>query len=81
METTTDSETGVVTRYTTGGYQPWVVNYLIKNNLDPATFYYDKMKNLNVQLSYKLGGFTDKANIKVLTDSTAIFTEAFLTSL
>ena len=71
LETTTDSETGVVTRYTTGGYQPWVVNYLIKNNLDPATFYYDKMKNLNVQLSYKLGGFTDKANIKVLTDSTS----------
>ena len=28
----------------------------------------DKMKNLNVQLAYKLGGFTDKGNLKVLTD-------------
>jgi hypothetical protein len=27
------------------------------------------MKNLSVQLSYKLGGFTDKDNIKILTDS------------
>ncbi len=27
------------------------------------------MKNLTVQLAYKLGGFTDKDNLKVLTDS------------
>ena len=27
------------------------------------------MKNLIIQLAYKLGGFTDKDNIKVLTDS------------
>ena len=27
------------------------------------------MKNLDVQLAYKLGGFTDKANLKILTDS------------
>ena len=27
------------------------------------------MKNLNVQLAYKLGGFTDKDNLKILTDS------------
>jgi hypothetical protein len=46
-----------------------VVNYLIKNNLDPAVFYYDKLKNLSVQLAYKLGGFTDKDNLKILTDS------------
>ena len=69
LETMTDVETGVVTRYQTAGYQPFVVNYLIKNNLDPAVFYYDKMKNLNVQLAYKLGGFTDKDNLKILTDS------------
>src|SRR5210317_598265 len=36
---------------------------------DPKTFYYDKMKALSVQLAYKLGGFTDKDNIKILTDS------------
>ena len=35
----------------------------------PKTFYYDKMKNLSVQLAYKLGGFTDKDNLKILTDS------------
>ena len=69
LETSTNSETGIVTRFQTAGYQPYAVNYLISQNLDPAIFYYDKMKNLNVQLAYKLGGFTDKANLKILTDS------------
>ena len=41
----------------------------MSRNLDPKTFYYDRMKNLKVQLAYKLGGFTDKDNIKILTDS------------
>jgi len=69
LETVTNSATGIVTRYQTAGYQPFIVNYLIKNTLDPAVYYYDKMKNLSVQLAYKLGGFTDKDNLKILTDS------------
>jgi hypothetical protein len=69
LETETNTATGVTTRYQTAGYQPFVVNYLISRSLDTKTFYYDKMKNLTVQLAYKLGGFTDKDNIKVLTDS------------
>ena len=68
LETVTDAE-GNVSRYSTAGYQPLVVNYLIKQDLNPAVFFYDKLKNLNVQLSYKLGGFTDKQNLKILTDS------------
>jgi len=69
LETQKDLKTDVTTRYQTAGYQPLVVNYIISKNLDPKTFYYDKMKNLSVQLAYKLGGFTDKDNIKILTDS------------
>jgi hypothetical protein len=69
LETQKDLKTDVTTRYQTAGYQPLVVNYIISRNLDPKTFYYDKMKNLSVQLAYKLGGFTDKDNIKILTDS------------
>ena len=69
LETETNTATGVTTRYQTAGYQPFVVNYMISRNIDSKTFYYDKMKNLSVQLSYKLGGFTDKDNIKILTDS------------
>ena len=69
LETSTDNTSGVTTRYQTAGYQPFVVNYLTSKNLDPVTFYYKKMKNLDVQLAYKLGGFTDKDNLKVLTDS------------
>ena len=69
LETVTDNNTGTTTRYQTAGYQVFVVNHIISRNLDPVTFYYDKMKGLNIQLAYKLGGFTDKDNIKVLTDS------------
>lgn len=69
LETTMDSITQSTTRYVTAGYQPLIVNYLIKCSLDPAVFFYDKMKDLNVQLSYKLGGFSDKQNLRVLTDS------------
>ena len=69
LETETDTTTNVTTRYTTAGYQPFVVNYLVSQNLDAKTFFYDKMKGLTVQLAYKLGGFTDKENIKILTDS------------
>ena len=69
LEISTDNDTGITTRYQTAGYQPFVVNYLISRNLDPTVFYINKMKNLSVQLAYKLGGFTDKDNLKVLTDS------------
>jgi hypothetical protein len=69
IETVTDNTTGIVTRYNTAGYQAFVVNYLSSRNLDPNTFYYKKMKNLSVQMAYKLGGFTDKDNLKILTDS------------
>ena len=66
LETVTNNSTGVVTRYQTAGYQPFVVNYLLSQNLDADTFFVKKMKALNVQLTYKLGGFTDKDNIKLL---------------
>ena len=62
--------TGLTTGYhRTAGYQPFIVNYLIKCGLDPAVYFYDKLKGLKVQLAYKLGGFTDKDNIRILTDS------------
>ena len=69
LETETNLSTNVITRYQTSGYQPFIVNFLTSKNLNSKTFYYDKMKNLSVQLAYKLGGFTDKDNLKVLTDS------------
>ena len=69
LETSTNTTTGVVTKYLTAGYQPLIVNYLLSENLDPKTFWYDKAKDITVQLAYKLGGFSDKENLKVLTDS------------
>ena len=69
LQTIVDNNTGVTTRYQTAGYQNFVVNHLVHKNLDPIVFYYSKMSDLKIQLAYKLGGFTDKENIKVLTDS------------
>ena len=69
LQTIIDNNTGVTTRYQTAGYQNFVVNHLVHKNLDPIVFYYSKMSDLKIQLAYKLGGFTDKENIKVLTDS------------
>ena len=69
LQTITDNATGETTTYLTAGYQPIIVNYLISKNLDADTFYYKKMSNITTQLTYKLGGFTDKDNLKVLTDS------------
>ena len=69
LETSTDTATGIVTTYKTSGYQPFTINYLISKGLDIKSFYHDKMKGLKIQLGYKLGGFTDKENIKVILDS------------
>ncbi len=69
LETETNTKTGVTTRFLTAGYQPFIVNYIVSQDLDPATFYYNKLKALVIQLGYKLGGFTDKDNLKILTDS------------
>ena len=69
LETETDNATGVTTTFRSGGYQNYVVNFLIGKALDPQTFYYKKLKNISTQLAYKLGGFSDKDNLKVLTDA------------
>lgn len=69
LELDSSTTNGDAVRLQTTGYQPFIVNYLISQGLDPASFFYDKMKNLQVQLGYKLGGFTDKSNIRIQTDS------------
>ena len=69
LQTSTNNDTGVTTTYLTAGYQPLVVNFIISKDLDPDVFYYKKMSNLKTQLAYKLGGFSDKDNLKILTDS------------
>ena len=58
LETSTNTTTGVVTKYLTAGYQPFIVNYLISEGLDPKTFWYDKAKDITVQLAYKPVSYT-----------------------
>ncbi len=62
----TDSN-GVI--YRTAGYINWISDYMKNLGIgDPQTIIKTYLKNLNTQLSYKVGGFTDQNYIKVLAE-------------
>lgn len=56
-------------RTTTSGLANFIDEYiLIQKNID-YNYYKQSLRNLNVKLSYRLGGFSSKDKIKVLLDS------------
>lgn len=58
---------GTITRAT--GYINWIRDYLKNLGIgDPATVIKDTLNNLNVQLSYKIAGYTDKKFIELLAE-------------
>ena len=61
------TENGVI--YRTSGYVNWISDYL-KNQgyADPQSTIKQYLKDLNVQLSYRTAGFTDKRYIKILAE-------------
>ena len=55
--------------YRTAGYINWISDYLKNLGIADPQFKIKKyLKNLNVQLSYKTAGFTDKKYIKMLAE-------------
>ena len=66
--TYTDSD-GDNQEYYATGYHPMIVEYLKGKNLDIKTNLTDPLTNLKVNLSYKLGGFSDKTNIRAIADA------------
>ena len=55
--------------YAGAGYHVFILEYLKGKNLDQDTNFITPIKNLRLNLAYKLGGFTDKTNLKVIADS------------
>lgn len=58
---------GTITR--TAGYINWIRDYLKNLGIgDPGTVIKDNLDNLNVQLAYKMAGYTDKRFIELLAE-------------
>jgi hypothetical protein len=51
------------------GFQQWVSDYLVSDNLDITTTLADKIRNANVVLGYRCAGYYQKDTLNVITDS------------
>ena len=60
---------GQTQEYHATGYHPLIVEYLKGKNLDIKTNLTDPVRGLKLNLGYKLGGFSDKVNLKVIADA------------
>jgi len=66
-----DSTTVTGTILRTAGYLNWVADYIKNLGMDPVAKIKQYFNNLSVQLSYKVGGFTDKRLITVTAEQTS----------
>ena len=55
----------------TVGYINWVCDYLTNLGIDPAAKIKDYLAGLNVQLGYKIAGFTDKDYLRILAEQSS----------
>lgn len=55
----------------TAGYINWVGDYIKNVGIDPTVKLGNLLSNLNVQLMYKMAGFTDKTFINILAEQTS----------
>lgn len=61
-----DSTSGSIAR--SAGYLNWVRDYLLNIGMDPVATIQYYLDNANIQLGYKVGGYTDKKFIEVLAE-------------
>ena len=55
----------------TAGYGNWVRDYLVQQGIDGSSKMRDYFLRLDVRLSYKVGGFTDKNMLEVLAEQSS----------
>jgi hypothetical protein len=53
----------------TAGIVNYILNYILSDNLKSYDVYVEDLKNINGQLSYRLGAFTSKEKFNLLLDS------------
>ena len=57
--------------YRAAGYTNWVAEYLRNQGIDPGTYLYNYLGNVNVQLAYKMAAYTDKTFIEVIAEQSS----------
>ena len=50
------------------GYLNWIVDYITNNGADPVTVVHSYLDYINVQLGYKVAGYTDQTYLKILAE-------------
>lgn len=61
-----DTTSGTPAR--SAGYLNWVRDYLLNNGVDPVATIQYYLDNVDIQLGYKVAGFTDKKFVEVLAE-------------
>jgi hypothetical protein len=64
-----NSTSGIIQR--TSGYINWIFDSVKNIGIDPVVKFSQYFKHLNMQLSYKVGGFTDKKILTVSAEQTS----------
>ena len=59
------------TTYRAAGYLNWIAEYLRNQGIDPGTYLYNYLNNVEIQLAYKMGGFTDQSFIEVIAEQSS----------
>ena len=60
--------------YGSCGIQQWISEYLVNLNLDVTTYFGNLIRGSDVNLAYRVGGFTDATSIKLYVDSFGLTT-------
>ena len=61
-----DDTSGTV--YRGAGYLNWIADYLTNLGIKPANYLVPMLRNFQVNLGYKVAGFTDQAYLEVLAE-------------
>jgi hypothetical protein len=64
-----ESINGII--YRGAGYLNWITDYLISQGVNPSNKISTMLKNYQVNLAYKLAGFTDQTYLNVLAEQTS----------
>ena len=61
-----DTMSGTI--YRGAGYINWIADYLISQGINPATYILPLLKKYQVNLAYKVAGFTDQKYLEILAE-------------
>ena len=53
------------------GYTNWIAEYLRTQGIDPNVKLYDYLTNVNIQLGYKMAGFSDQSFMEVIAEQSS----------